>query len=35
MGAGKSYRIARRLARALADGVLSRPRSFDTASSQP
>jgi UDP-N-acetylmuramate--alanine ligase len=34
MGAGKSYRIARQLARSLADGALSRPRSFDPAGAQ-
>ena len=31
MGAGKSYRIAQELAQSLADGVLTRPRSFDPA----
>jgi len=34
MGAGKSYRIAEELARSLADGVLTRPRSFDPAGAQ-
>ena len=34
MGAGKSYRIAQHLARSLADGALSRPRSIDPAGSQ-
>ncbi len=34
MGAGKSYRIAQHIAGALADGVLSRPRSFDPAGAQ-
>src|SRR2546423_2319109 len=34
MGAGKSYRIAQGLARPLADGVLTRPRTFDPAGAQ-
>ena len=34
MGAGKSYRIAQQIARSLADGALSRARSFDPAGAQ-
>jgi UDP-N-acetylmuramate--alanine ligase len=34
MGAGKSYRIAQDLKRALSDGILTRPRSFDPAGAQ-
>jgi UDP-N-acetylmuramate--alanine ligase len=34
MGAGKSYRIAQELAQSLADGILTRPRSFDPAGTQ-